>query len=165
MTTSTAPSPIPSVDAARIFLVVGGEMSSKKLQRIIYLAHENHIRETDKPMIQGYPIEASEQGPVFANLYHLIGDSDKGRVTPEDLPDGKVVADEDTREYVASVYKIFEDVSGEYLSRVACWRRSPWSMARRTIRRAGSFEWRRTTPSTEKPVISNSMIRHCFQAM
>ena len=51
MTTSTALSPIPSVDAARTFLVVGGEMSSKKLQRVIYLAHQNHIRETGKPMI------------------------------------------------------------------------------------------------------------------
>ena len=62
MTTSTALSPILSVDAARTFLAVGGEMSSKKLQRIIYLAHENHIRETDKPMIQGDPVEAWGRG-------------------------------------------------------------------------------------------------------
>lgn len=98
MTTSTALSPIPSVDAARTFFVAGGEMSSKKPQRIICLAHENHIHETDKPMIQGDPIEARQQGPVFANLYRSIENSDKGSVIPEDLPVGKIVADEDTRE-------------------------------------------------------------------
>ena len=62
---------------------------------------------------------------MFANLYRLIGDSDKGRVILEDLPDGRVLSDEDTREYVAAVCKIFEDASGECLSRVACGRRSP----------------------------------------
>ena len=51
MTTSAALHPISSIDAARTFLAVGGKMSSRKLQRIIYLAHENHIRETDKPLI------------------------------------------------------------------------------------------------------------------
>ena len=100
MTTSTALNPMSSIAAARIFLVVGGEVSSRKLQRIICLAHESHIRETDKPLIQGDAIEAWEQGSVLANLCRLIGDSDGGRVIPEDLPDGTAVFDEDTREYV-----------------------------------------------------------------
>lgn len=163
MTKSTALSPVSSVDAAKTLLTVGGEMSSKKLQKIIYLAHENHIRETDKPLIAGDIIEAWVEGPVFRNLYQLVGNSDNGRVIPEDLPNAKVIADRETEEYFSSVYNLFKDVSGEYLSDMTHTWGSPWQMARRTIRRNGFFGWLLNPPSTEKPVISNSMIRHYFR--
>ena len=163
MTTSTALSPISSVDAAKTFLTVGGEMSSKKLQKIIYLAHENHIRETNKPLIEGDIIEAWDEGPVFRDLYLLIGNSDKGRVIPEDLPNGTVVTDREATAYISSVCDLFKDVSGEYLSDITHAWGSPWQMARRTIRRSGFVGWLLNPPSTEKPVISNSMIRHYFR--
>lgn len=85
MTTSAALNPMSSMAAARIFLAVGGEMSFRKLQRIICLAHESRIHETGRPLIQGDTIEAREQGPVFANLCRLIGNTDGGMVIPEDL--------------------------------------------------------------------------------
>ena len=138
MTMLAALNPMSSIDAARIFLAVGGEISSRKQQRIIYLAHENHIRESDKPLIQGDAIEVWGQGPVFANVYRLIGDSDGGRVIREDLPDGKAVSDEDTREYVASVCEVFKGVSGEHLSCMAGGWGSSWRMARKSICGDGS---------------------------
>ena len=46
-------------------------------------------------------------------------------------------ADDGTREYVTSVWEIFEGASVEYLSCVARGRRSPWRMVRRSIRRGG----------------------------
>ena len=152
-----------SIGAARIFLAVGGEMSSGKLRRIICIAHESHIRETDRPLIQGDTIEAWEQGPVFANLCRLIGDSDGRRVIPEDLPDGTAVFDECTREYAASACKVFKGVSGECLSCMANGWRSPWRMARKGICGGGFFDWLLDLPRLKKSVISNSMIRHCVR--
>ena len=158
MTTSTALSPISSADAARTFLAVGGEMSSMKLQKLIYLAHENHIRETGKPLIQGDVIEAWDEGPVFRDLYRLIGNSENGKVIPEDLPDSNVV--DDAREYIEAVNNVFNDNSGSQLSRITHVRGSPWRMARKTVRRGGFFSWLFNVPIADKPVISNSMIRH-----
>ena len=163
MTTSTALNPMSSIDVARIFLAVGGEMSFRKLQRIICLAHENHIRETDKPLIQGDTIEAREQGPVFANLYRLIGArTEEGsfpRVCPterlssmktsENTPHRSARCSRAFRESVCPAWRVAGDRLGE-------WRGKAF---------AGFFDWLLDSPSPEKPMISNSMIRHFFRAM
>ena len=160
--------PTTSVDAARTLLEICGNMSSLKLQKMVYLAHENHIGETNMPLIEGDVIEAWSEGPVFESLSRLIGNSEEGEVTPEDLPNGKVVEDDQIKEYFELIHNLFKDKSGTDLSDITHLPDSPWRMARKVIRKEGLFERLFNTSNSndnaEKPVISDCMIRHHFQA-
>ena len=161
---SDALQPISSVDAAREFLAIGGDMSSMKLQKLVYLAHENHIGETGKPLISDDVVEAWSEGPVLERLARLIGNSDDGKITAEDLPEGETVADAEVREYFQPICELFKNRSGRDLSEITHMWGSPWRMARRTVRRGGFLEWLFGSANAEKPVISDCMIRHHFQS-
>lgn len=161
---SDALQPISSVDAARTFLAVGGDMSSMKLQKLVYLAHENHIGETGKPLIRDDVVEAWSEGPVFERLARLIGNSDDGKITTQDLPEGEVVADAEIKEYLRSICELFKKSSGGDLSEITHMWGSPWRMARRTVHRRGFLEWLFSSNNAERPVISDCMIRHHFQS-
>lgn len=161
---SDALQPISSVDAARTFLAVGGDMSSMKLQKLVYLAHENHIGETGKPLIRDDVVEAWSEGPVFERLARLIGNSDDGKITTQDLPEGGVVADAEIKEYLRSICELFKNSSGGDLSEITHMWGSPWRMARRTVHRRGFLEWLFSSNNAERPVISDCMIRHHFQS-
>ena len=58
--------PISSAEAARAFLDVKGEryVSAMKMQKLVYIAHEDLIVKTGKPFISD-TVEAWEDGPVF----------------------------------------------------------------------------------------------------
>lgn len=159
---------ITSVDAARTLLDICGNMSSLKLQKMVYLAHENHIGETDMPLIEGDVIEAWSEGPVFENLSRLIGNSDEVEVAPKDLPNGRVVEDDQIKKYFKLIHNLFKDKSGKDLSDITHLSGSPWRMARKVIRKEGLFERlfniSNSNDNAERPVISDCMIRHHFQS-
>ena len=155
--------PISSVQAARAFLAQavkdGRDVSGLKMQKLVYIAHENHIIVTTQPFIADQ-VEAWFDGPVFPALERLIGNRDHV-VTEADLPRGSDV-DADTAKYIGDLWEILKDWSGRRLSDKLHEEGTPWHMAMNPPR---TFFQRIMLWEPKNPVIGISLIRrYCHES-
>lgn len=59
----------------------GGQgVTHMKLQKLIYLAHEEYVRRTNQPLVNSNP-EVWQYGPVFGWLYHMLKGHQKAPIT------------------------------------------------------------------------------------
>ena len=121
--------PISSAQAARAFLEVKDErfVNALKMQKLVYIAHEDHIVQTAKGFISD-PVEAWEGGPVFPALHRIIGNSeelsaDVGELREIERPD------EDVLRHVRRIWDHLKERSGPGLSKDTHDKDSPWHMA------------------------------------
>ena len=153
---SDALRPISSAEAARAFLEVRDEreVSALKMHKLVYVAHVNHIAETDMPFILD-PIEAWVDGPVFPALHRFIGNSETTSAGVEalraiDRPDDDVLA------YAGEIWDHLKERSGLGLSDDAQAIGSPWH---RAMNPPCSFFQRLIGWKPKHPIIEDAMIR------
>ena len=154
--------PISSAEAARAFLEVkdGRDVSALKMQKLVYIAHEDHIVKTAKPFISD-PVEAWGDGPVFPALHHIIGNSEEKSADVRELREIEKPT-EDVLQHVRNVWDHLKERSGPGLSRDTHDEYSPWHMAMNPPR--GFLQkligWRPV-----HPVIDDALIRRfCFES-
>jgi uncharacterized phage-associated protein len=58
----------------------GHGVTHMKLQKLIYLAHEEYVRRTSQPLVNANP-EVWQYGPVFGWLYHMLKEHQKAPIT------------------------------------------------------------------------------------
>ena len=154
--------PISSSQAARAFLEVKDErfVSALKMQKLVYIAHEDHIVQTAKGFISD-PVEAWEGGPVFPALHRIIGNSeelsaDVGELREIERPD------EDVLRHVRRIWDHLKERSGPGLSKDTHDKDSPWHMAMNPPR---DFFQRLTGWKPVHPVIEDALIRRfCWES-
>ena len=127
-----------SVDVARMFLDVGGPMSSFKLQKLVYLAHENYLEETGNPFTLD-TIEARETGPTYVELTNTIGNSSKVSVPKNYLKKNKKVT-KVSKKYIKEVWEAIGHHSDEQLSRITRLKNSAWDLVYKEENR-DFFSW------------------------
>lgn len=158
---SDALNPISSAEAARAFLEVGNGLwvSAMKMQKLVYMAHENHIAVTASPLISD-PIEAWKFGPVFPALEKIIGNSEKESAGTEELRAIKV-PHEEVIKYASVIWEPLKEWSGWDISKYTHSRGTPWHTARNPAR---SFIKKLLLRRPKHPVIEDAMIRqYCSQ--
>ena len=157
---SDALNPISSAEAARAFLEVKGEreVSALKMQKLVYVAHVNHIAETDMPFILD-PIEAWVDGPVFPALHRFIGNSETASADVEALRAIKR-PDVDVLTYVGEIWDHLKERSGLGLSDDSHAVGSPWHKAMNPPR---SFFQKLIGWKPKHPVIDDAMIRSRYR--
>ena len=121
--------PISSAEAARAFLEVkdGRDVSALKMQKLVYIAHEDHIVKTAKPLISD-PVEAWGDGPVFPALYRIIGNSEENSADVGILREIEKPG-EDVLQHVRKVWNHLKERSGPGLAQDTHDKDSPWHMA------------------------------------
>ena len=155
--------PISSLEAAKTFLSFGADfsMSGRKLQKLIYLAHENYVELNKEPLINNDIIEAQASGPVFRELSSFISNSTSS-VSKTDIPSSvKNVDDKDTVKYLKEVYDLFLDKNGNELSKITHLKGSAWDCARNKIKPRGFLAWMADIKSNETSVITPELIKAC----
>lgn len=152
---------ITSVEAAKSFLSVSenARVSALKMQKIIYIAHENHIAETSMPFISDR-VEAWKDGPVFPLLAKIIGNKEKTVVTECALPSTNISKEkaELIEGYLGQIWKHHKDDSGQDVSDITHQKGTPWYAARNPKER--SFFQRLIGWKPKHPRIEDDMIRH-----
>ena len=148
---------ITELQAAKAFLEIKGtdEMSDRKLQKLIYLAHENHVKQSGKGLLVRPKIRAEASGPVIKNLEKYISNTSKKASLPKDLNIEPIA--EDTKQYLKEVYEIFRDMSGEDLSDITHFKTSAWYAIRNKGK--GFFARILNVDSGRAPRITNKEIR------
>lgn len=121
---------MPSVDdVAAAVLEEGGEMSTMKLQKLVYYAQAWHLVWDDEPLFPE-PIEAWAGGPVIRHLHNRH----RGRYMVSEWPEGNSGRlSESERETVAAVVQSYGALSGNQLSTLTH-REDPWIDARNGVR-------------------------------
>lgn len=153
--------PISSVQAAKAFLAVKDDrdVTGLKMQKLIYIAHENHIIETTQPFITDR-VEAWFDGPVFPALERFIGNRDHV-VAEADLPRSGDV-DAVTVEYIRVLWEHLKDWSGRRLSDKLHEEGTPWHMAMNPPR---TFFQRVMLWEPKNPVIGIGLFRrYCHES-
>ena len=119
-----------SVEAARaLFDASGGrrDISALKMQKLVYIAHENHIAFTGKPFISDR-VEAWSNGPVFPALNEFIGNSHRRLVADACLPENGDL-DPRTEDYIKGIWDRLANRTGRGLSKDTHAKGTPWHMA------------------------------------
>ena len=119
-----------SVEAARaLFDASGGrrDISALKMQKLVYIAHENHVAFTGKPFVSDR-VEAWSNGPVFPALNEFIGNSHKRLVADACLPKN-IDLDPRTKDYIKGIWDRLASRTGRGLSKDTHAKGTPWHMA------------------------------------
>lgn len=152
---------ITSVEAAKAFLNVGrgANVDALKMQKLVYIAHENHIAETSMPFISDR-VEAWKDGPVFPLLAKIIGNREKRTVNADDLPSTEIpeILKKQVESYLKLIWDHHKDDSGQWLSGITHQKGTPWYVARNPKER--SFLQRLIGWKPKHPRIEDDMIRH-----
>ena len=154
--------PISSAEAARAFLEVkdGRDVSALKMQKLIYIAHEDHIVKTAKPLISD-PVEAWGDGPVFPALYRIIGNSEEKSADVRILREIEKPG-EDVLQHVRKVWDHLKERSGPGLAEDTHDKDSPWYMAMNPPR---DFFQKLIGWRPVRPVIEDALIRRfCWKS-
>ena len=154
--------PILSAEAARAFLEVkdGRDVSALKMQKIVYIAHEDHIVKTAKPLISD-PVEAWSDGPVFPALYRIIGNSEEKSADVRILREIEKPG-EDVLQRVRIVWDHLKERSGPGLAIDTHDKDSPWHMAMNPPR---DFFQKLIGWRPVRPVIEDALIRRfCWES-
>ena len=154
--------PISSAEAARAFLEIkdGRDVSALKMQKLVYIAHEDHIVKTAKQLISD-PVEAWGDGPVFPALYHIIGNSEERSVDVGILREIEKPS-EDVLQHVRKVWDHLKERSGLGLAQDTHDKDSPWYMAMNPPR---DFFQKLIGWRPVRPVIEDALIRRfCWES-
>ena len=154
--------PITSAEAARAFLEVkdGRDVSALKMQKLVYVAHEDRIVKTAKPLISD-PVEAWGDGPVFPALYRIIGNSEEKSADVEILREIEKPG-EDVLRHVRIVWDHLKERSGPGLAKDTHDKDSPWYMAMNPPR---DFFQKLIGWRPVRPVIEDALIRRfCWES-
>ena len=150
---------ISSVRAARVFFdACDGEskISALKMQKLVYIAHENHIASTGKPFISDR-VEAWTNGPVFPALNQYIGNSRDDIVTEACLPaNNDDVLDPKIKKYIQETWDRLKKRTGVGLSNDTHAEETPWHMAMNPKR---SFFQKLIGWKPKHPVINERLIK------
>ena len=148
---------ISSVQAARaLFDASNGEskISALKMQKVVYIAHENHIASTGKPFISDR-VEAWTNGPVFPALNQFIGNSKEDIVTEACLPANDPL-EPMVEKYIKGTWKRLAKRTGTGLSNDTHAEGTPWHMAMNPQR---NFFQKVTFWKPKHPVICERLIK------
>ncbi len=136
-------------NVANYFLKTYGrkhDISSLKLQKLVYLAHGWHLALHDKALVADENAEAWQYGPVFPSLYHEFSEFGRGPITrlandyEVDPRSGKVklavapdIPKHDTpvRRLLDRVWDVYGKMSPWQLSAMTHQPDSPWDKTRR----------------------------------
>lgn len=154
--------PISSAQAARAFLEVKDEryVSALKMQKLVYIAHEDLIVKTAKPLISD-PVEAWSDGPVFPALHLIIGNSEERSSDVKELWELEK-PNEDVLQHVGNIWDHLKERTGPGLSKDTHDKDSPWYWAMNPPR---NFFQKLTGWKPVKPVIEDSLIRRfCLES-
>ena len=154
--------PISSAQAARAFLEVKDEryVSALKMQKLVYIAHEDLIVKTAKPFISD-PVEAWEDGPVFPALHRIIGNSEEKSADVRELREIEKPG-EDVLRHVRKVWNHLKERSGPGLSKDTHDKDSPWYWAMNPPR---DFFQKLIGWKPVRPVIEDALIRRfCLES-
>lgn len=122
------------LDVAKYFLTLcddnaGDLISNLKLQKLLYYAQGFHLAAFDEPLFSD-EIEAWTYGPVVPEVYRAYKEYGSGALpVPTDLD--LDLFDEQTREHLAEVYKVFGQFSAWKLMHLTH-EEPPWKEAART---------------------------------
>ena len=161
--------PISSVEAARVLLGIATDrkqmVTPRKMQKLVYLAHEDHLRTRRMPLVVQDLIEAQDDGPVFVNLDAIFGNVDAGFVKRESLEKSSVEFDGDKtmrgkiEEFLTEIYERHENKTGRELSKATHKWWSPWWVARKSVMpRIGILNWIQKPVPVLYPLIDDQMI-------
>ncbi len=99
-------------------------LSNLKLQKLVYYAQGFHLIFFDAPLFKD-KIMAWQYGPVVPSLYHTYKQYGPSGI-PADKDFDQEVIDEDTREHLDGIYKVFGQFSAIRLMELAhsdqCWK-------------------------------------------
>ena len=127
-------SQISSVQAARLLFdacqasgAENNKVSALKMQKLVYIAHENHIASTGRPFISDR-VEAWSNGPVFPALNQFIGNSREDIVTEACLPKNDC-EDPKVEKYIGEIWDRLAKKTGVALSNATHAKGTPWHLA------------------------------------
>jgi uncharacterized phage-associated protein len=127
----------PAVSIANYFIdkanVEDNPLDHLRLQKLVYNAHGWHLAEKGTPLIEE-PVEAWKYGPVIRSLFKEFKKYGNGFITENagtvsragvSVPNVQY-GDEETRELLDRVWKLYEPFSGVELSRLTHAPGTPW---------------------------------------
>jgi uncharacterized phage-associated protein len=115
-------------DVASYILAAKGEMTTWKLQKLVYYSQAWSLVWDERPLFRER-IEAWANGPVSPDLYQIH----RGLFSVGTIPEGNSQAlDKDARETVDAVLEHYGDKGSQWLSDLTH-REAPWLDARRGI--------------------------------
>jgi uncharacterized phage-associated protein len=118
------------VDVAKYILTQVGEMTSMKLQKLVYYSQAWSLVWDEEPLFTEQ-IEAWANGPVVPDLYELHRGQFK---VSGDFPYGDVTAlTPNQKDSIDKVLEAFKDKNGQWLSELTHIE-SPWKDARGTLK-------------------------------
>jgi uncharacterized phage-associated protein len=129
---------------ANFFLEREQDMSSLKLQKLVYFAHGWHWALYDRPLIDER-VEAWAWGPVIPSLYHEFKDRGAGPIGrfaeessitfggPPAVP-GMTPSDHATRQFLERVWRVYGRYTAAQLSNLSHDPNGPWARTDRSVR-------------------------------
>ena len=97
----------------------GRGVTHMKLQKLIYLAHEEYLKRTSQPLVRENP-EVWQYGPVFPWLYHFLKSHQKAAITapipifPDTPP--STVTDPNVTQIIQDVWNRYGSLTAVQLS-------------------------------------------------
>ena len=115
-------------DVAAYIMEKTGEISTWKLQKLVYYSQAWHCVWSDKPLFEER-IEAWENGPVCPELYK----THKGEFSIDSLPKGDLAQlSDDEKDSIRRVIKFYNRYNGQQLSSLTH-AEEPWQLARQGL--------------------------------
>lgn len=135
------------------FIELAGQvgLTHMQIQKLVYLAHEEWLKEKNTPFLSENP-QVWQFGPVFADLYHQLKHYKKALIKePIQVFDFiPKVDDQDVKQKIASVWEKYKGKSGVYLSDLTHMPGTPW----RNIAKKYNFSVPYGLEITPKDIIS-----------
>lgn len=124
----------PAVAIANYFLEIAKKehkvIQPMKLQKLVFLAHGWHLGIHGKPLVSER-VEAWEWGPVIPSVYHAFKYFGRKQVTElGESPIGIEEIEQETKDFLYEVWKIYGKYTGIQLSNLTHEKGSPWDIAR-----------------------------------
>ena len=154
--------PTSSAEAARAFLEVKDDrdVSALKMQKLVYIAHEDHIVQTAKGLISD-PLETWAGGPVFPARHRIIGTSEGKSAEIRELREIER-PNEDVLRHVGRIWDHLKEQSGPGLLKDTHDEDSPWHMA---MNPPPDLFQKLTGWGPVRPVIEDALIRRfCWES-
>lgn len=107
----------------------GHGVTHMKLQKLIYLAHEEYVRQTGQPLLTANP-EVWQYGPVFGWLYHFLKGYQKAPIAHPIAPfpdtPAPALTDQNVINIVQNVWNKYGALSAVQLSDLTHRIGTPW---------------------------------------
>ncbi len=109
-----------------ISLADGNGITHMKLQKLIYLAHENFLKSTGRPLANEDP-EVWQFGPVFSTLYHRLKHYRNSPITVPIIAEAaNEVICQDAEKAIIETWEKYKGYTGPALSDLTHRTGTPW---------------------------------------